>query len=97
MDPLIRSYIEEIRERRLSEKILKSKLKRARNVPVPKNLKPAKPEDIIIDQVFWYPNFIGECKWSIVKTVIQTTNYCENFIATDDCLYDLVGAFVEIE
>ena len=66
----------------------------ASTCPVPDNLRPATPEDVVVGAVIWKPDFSGDCKWCIVDEV---HNPSDDFKAwsSDGCRYGLHRAFVE--
>ncbi len=68
--------------------------------PLPKKLRPATPEDLVVHAVFWYIGNGSESGhyWHIVGEVLPPQppyydyrDYCTNSI------YDIRGAFVEIK
>ena len=65
---------------------------------LPANLRKAKPEDIVLDNVIWYKGneYHGDfCK--IVDEVLHPDSMYKSFCAEDGCRYGLDNAYVEIK
>ncbi|WSH76894.1 hypothetical protein U8Q02_41075 (plasmid) [Rhizobium leguminosarum] len=69
-------------------------LQAAWDVPLPANLRPAVPGDIIPGAIIWYPSSPG-CLWAEVESVMDPTDDFKGYLSSG-CRYGLQGAFVEL-
>jgi hypothetical protein len=66
----------------------------AAECPLPDNLRPATPADIVEDVIVWYPRWTGR-RWAIVDEVLDPTDKFKAFLSDyERCGLD--GAFVEV-
>lgn len=64
----------------------------------PKNVRRAKPEDIVVDAVLWYHiEDDDDIYWKIVGEVYRPDDDWKAYCADDGCRYGLYEAFVEIK
>ena len=98
---LIQQYLEarqELKEVEEKESLLEHQSRAAK---IPKNLRPATPEDIVLDNTIWYPStfddpFEEDC-WKLVEEVYNPADDYKAYLAQDGCRYGLDGAFVEVK
>lgn len=79
---------------RLSRSATRQARELADKCPVPKNLRPAKAEDIVVDAILWYPHW-EDAKWCIVEEVLNPNCDFKAF-NSGGCRYGLHRAFIEI-
>ena len=66
--------------------------------PLPKKLRPAVANDIVVGAVIWYPSWEkddGRC-WNIVDQVLRPNDDFMAYCAHEGCRYGLDGAFIEL-
>lgn len=72
-------------------------LNRARECPVPANLRPATREDVVRHAVIWFSNLDSGWVWRVVEEPLLSYSGYRGFLATDGCDYEVdEGAFVEV-
>jgi len=68
----------------------------AREAPLPKNLRPAAPDDIIVGALIWYKHSDGTHYWQVVGDVLHPDDPWKAYCADDGCRYGLENAWVEV-
>ena len=66
---------------------------KAKECKMPEHLRPATPDDIVIDNVIWYPRETGGY-WAIVDEVIHPDDRFKAYVY-NGCRMGLDGAYVE--
>lgn len=82
---------------RAAEKVMSEAYDEASKCPLPKNLRPATPADIIEGAILWHPDFDkGHPRWNVVEEVLRPDDDFKAY-TYEGSRYGLYGAFVEIE
>ncbi len=70
--------------------------RKAEQLPIPANARPATPADIKVGQVVWYSDFDegAQTTWVRVDVVICPNSQQKAFVAEDGCRYGLDGALI---
>ena len=64
---------------------------------MPKRIRPATAEDIVIGAIIWYPkDEYTDTYWKYVSFVMYPNDQWKAYCAHDGCRYGLDGAFVEV-
>ena len=106
MHILINRWIWKCQETHDARVVEEEALAAAIAAPLPKNLRPAEPSDIVEGAILWYPSFHDAESgnnpettplWLVVEDVYYPSDRWKAYCANDGCRYGLDGAFVEIE
>lgn len=96
MNPLIKAWIDAESAVAKAHEMASAAEEAAESAELPKNLRPAKPSDIVEGAVLWYPEW-DDRKWSFVGEVLRPSDPWKGYSAHDGCRYGLDGAFVETD
>lgn len=72
-----------------ARKVMSDAYDKAVHYPLPTNLRPATPSDIVIGAVLWYHNY-----WSVVEEVLRPNDDFKAYLYNGG-RYGLHGAFIE--
>lgn len=68
----------------------------ARECPIPANLRPATPSDIVEGAIIWHKNGDDGDFWNIVEEVLRPDDPFKAYYSEDGCRYGLDEAYVEV-
>lgn len=97
MNARIRAWLDAKREAAAAMKHA-SRLERLAHLePLPKKLRPARSEDVVVGAILWYKRGDAGHFWQMVDEVLHPDDAFKAYVAADGCRYGLDGAFVEVE
>jgi hypothetical protein len=72
-------------------------LTQASHCPIPANLRPATPADVMEGAVMWFPEWSADGRqWSIVSSVYDVEDPWKAWMDEDGSRHGLRGAFIEV-
>ncbi len=77
----------------LAKKVIRDAKKQAKKCPVPKSLRPATAQDVMVGAIIWYPEY---STWLVVDEVLRPDDYWKAFCADDGCRHGLDGAYIDV-
>jgi hypothetical protein len=77
-------------------KVLDAAKNDAGKCPLPENLRPATPSDIIEGAIIWYKHGDDGHFWQIVEEVLWPEDPWKAYCAMDGCRYGLDDSWVEV-
>ena len=79
-----------------AESIMSQAELEARDCPLPNNLRPAEPKDIIEGAIIWYKHGDDGHFWQIVEEVMRPNDPFKAYCSFDGCRYGLDDGWIEI-
>jgi len=99
MNPLFKAWFEAEAAAAEANRREQEALEALEDAPLPENLRPATPADIVEDAILWYPPVNGRDfhYWMRVGKVMYPDDDFRAYVSHDGGRYGLRGAFVEVE
>lgn len=79
-----------------AEAVIFNAAEAARECPIPVNLRPATPADIVEGAIIWHKNGDAGDYWNVVEEVLHPDDPFKAYYSEDGCRHGLDEAYVEV-